>query len=213
MSAAPTLPPGRPPIRLVLAEDQPPLLDAFEALLGLESDLAVIGRAADGRQALDLVAARRPDILITDIEMPHLSGIELAEHLRERGSPTRVMIVTTFARAGYLKRALSAGVRGYMLKDAPITQLADAIRKVASGGRAVAPDLAESAWDAPPDPLSDRDRAMLRLAEAGRTNIEIAEELSLSAGTVRNYFSEIVQKLDARNRIEAGRIARRNGWL
>jgi two-component system response regulator DesR len=100
-----------------------------------------------------------------------------------------------------------------MLKDAPITQLADAIRKVAAGGRAIASDLAEAVWDALPDPLSDRERSMLRLAEAGRTNKDIAEELSLSAGTVRNYFSEIVQKLDARNRIEAGRIARQNGWL
>ncbi|QEH95456.1 response regulator transcription factor [Gluconobacter thailandicus] len=200
-------------IRLILAEDQAMLLDAFEALLGLEEDIQIVGRAADGQQALQLATTLRPDVIITDIEMPHMTGIELAERVREQGLPSRVMIVTTFGRAGYLRRALQAGVRGYMLKDAPITQLADAIRKVAAGGRAIASDLAETVWDALPDPLSDRERSMLRLAEAGRTNKDIAEELSLSAGTVRNYFSEIVQKLDARNRIEAGRIARQNGWL
>ncbi|KXV21278.1 response regulator transcription factor [Gluconobacter japonicus] len=200
-------------IRLILAEDQAMLLDAFEALLGLEEDMQIVGRAADGQQALQLAQTLRPNVIITDIEMPHMTGIELAEQIREQGLPSRVMIVTTFGRAGYLRRALQAGVRGYMLKDAPITQLADAIRKVAAGGRAIASDLAEAVWDALPDPLSDRERSMLRLAEAGRTNKDIAEELSLSAGTVRNYFSEIVQKLDARNRIEAGRIARQNGWL
>ena len=200
-------------IRLILAEDQAMLLDAFEALLGLEEDIQIVGRAPDGHRALQLAADLRPDVIITDIEMPNMTGIELAEKIREQGLPSRVMIVTTFGRAGYLRRALQAGVRGYMLKDAPITQLADAIRKVAAGGRAIASDLAESVWDALPDPLSDRERSMLRLAEAGRTNKEIAEELSLSAGTVRNYFSEIVQKLDARNRIEAGRVARQNGWL
>ncbi|MFT8717152.1 response regulator transcription factor [Gluconobacter potus] len=200
-------------IRLILAEDQTMLLDAFEALLQLEDDIKIVGRATDGHEALDLIREHRPDVVLTDIEMPHVTGIELAEKILQEGLPSRVMIVTTFGRSGYLRRALQAGVRGYMLKDAPITQLAAAIRKVAAGGRAIAPDLAEAVWDALPDPLSERERAMLRLAEAGRTNREIAEELSLSSGTVRNYFSEIVQKLDARNRIEAGRIARANGWL
>ncbi|KXV48043.1 transcriptional regulator [Gluconobacter albidus] len=200
-------------IRLILAEDQTMLLDAFEALLHLEDDIHIVGRATDGREALDLIREHRPDVVLTDIEMPHVTGIELAEKILQENLPSRVMIVTTFGRSGYLRRALQAGVRGYMLKDAPITQLAAAIRKVAAGGRAIAPDLAEAVWDALPDPLSERERTMLRLAEAGRTNREIAEELSLSSGTVRNYFSEIVQKLDARNRIEAGRIARANGWL
>ncbi|MEN3167154.1 response regulator transcription factor [Gluconobacter sp. OJB] len=200
-------------IRLILAEDQTMLLDAFEALLHLEDDIQIVGRATDGREALELIREQRPDVVLTDIEMPHVTGIELAEKILQENLPSRVMIVTTFGRSGYLRRALQAGVRGYMLKDAPITQLAAAIRKVAAGGRAIAPDLAEAVWDALPDPLSERERTMLRLAEAGRTNREIAEELSLSSGTVRNYFSEIVQKLDARNRIEAGRIARANGWL
>ncbi|GBR51526.1 two component response regulator [Neokomagataea thailandica NBRC 106555] len=189
------------------------LIDAFETLLSLEDDMVIIGRAHDGSSALTLAQELKPDIVMTDIEMPNMTGIELAERLKAENSTTKVFIVTTFGRPGYLRRALQAGVRGYMLKDAPITQLANAIRKVAGGGRAIASDLAESVWDALPDPLNDRERIMLRLAEAGKTNQSIAETMSLSTGTVRNYFSEIVQKLDAKNRIEASRIARQNGWL
>ncbi|QDH25001.1 DNA-binding response regulator [Neokomagataea tanensis] len=200
-------------IRLLLAEDQTMLIDAFETLLSLEDDMVIIGRAHDGSSALTLAQELKPDIVMTDIEMPNMTGIELAERLKAENSTTKVFIVTTFGRPGYLRRALQAGVRGYMLKDAPITQLANAIRKVAGGGRAIASDLAESVWDALPDPLNDRERIMLRLAEAGKTNQSIAETMSLSTGTVRNYFSEIVQKLDAKNRIEASRIARQNGWL
>ncbi|GAN55620.1 response regulator transcription factor [Tanticharoenia sakaeratensis] len=200
-------------IRIVLAEDQAMLLDALVALMALESDIHVVGRARTGDEALALVREHAPDVLVTDIEMPGLTGIDVAERLRADGSKTRVMVVTTFGRAGYLRRALDAGVRGYLLKDAPIATLADAIRKIVAGGRAIAPELAETVWDALPDPLNDRERAMLRLAEAGRSNKEISEALHLSPGTVRNYFSEAVQKLGARNRIEAGRIARANGWL
>jgi len=200
-------------IRIVLAEDQTMLRDALHALLTLEGDIEIVGHARDGAEALALVETLSPDILITDIEMPNMTGIDVAEKLRTANRPTRVMVVTTFGRAGYLKRALDAGVRGYFLKDAPVSQLADAVRKVAAGGRAIAPELAEATWDALPDPLNDRERAMLRLAETGKTNKEIAEALALSPGTVRNYFSEAVQKLGARNRVEAGRIARSNGWL
>lgn len=201
------------PIRIVIAEDQPMLREAVSTLLDFESDLDVIASVGDGASALDAVRIHKPAILITDIEMPEMSGIEAAVTLRAEKIPTYVIIVTTFDRAGYLKRALDAGVRGYLLKDAPITQIAEAIRSVANGGRAIARELAESVWDAAPDPLNDRDRAILRLAEAGRSNQEIAEVLNLSPGTVRNYFSEAVQKLGARNRMEAGRIARQNGWL
>lgn len=200
-------------IRLLLAEDQTMLIDAFETLLSLEDDMSIIGRAHDGREALALAHELKPDIIMADIEMPHMTGIELAERLKAENNPAKVFIVTTFGRPGYLRRALQAGVRGYMLKDAPITQLANALRKVAAGGRAIASDLAESVWDALPDPLNDRERMMLRHAEAGKTNQNIAETMNLSTGTVRNYFSEIVQKLDAKNRIEASRIARQNGWL
>ena len=145
--------------------------------------------------------------------MSGLTGIEVATRLTHAGSPTRVLVVTTFGRAGYLRRALEAGVRGYLLKDGPSSVLAQAIRTVAAGGRAIAPELADAVWDAVPDPLNDRERAALRLAEEGRSNRDIAAVLGLSSGTVRNYLSEAAQKLGAANRIEAGRIARANGWL
>lgn len=200
-------------IRVVIAEDQALVLGALAALLGLEPDLEVVGRATDGTQALALVTALRPEVLVTDIEMPGLTGIEVSARLKQAGAATLVVMVTTFGRAGYLKRALDAGVRGYLLKDGPSTVLAGAIRTVAAGGRMIAPELAEAVWDAAPDPLGERERAVLRLAEQGRSNREIAATLSLSAGTVRNYLSDAAQKLGAANRIEAGRIARANGWL
>lgn len=200
-------------IRIVLAEDQALVLGALAALLGLEPDLELVGRATNGTDALELVTRLRPDVLVTDIEMPGLTGIEVAARLQAMAAPTRVVVVTTFGRAGYLKRALDAGVRGYLLKDGPSAILAGAIRTVAAGGRMVAPELADTVWDAAPDPLSERERAALRLAEQGRSNREIAARLGLSAGTVRNYLSDAAQKLGAANRIEAGRIARANGWL
>ena len=189
------------------------VLGALAALLELEGDIAVVGKAGDGVSALALVQALRPDVLVTDIEMPGLSGIELAGKVKALSLPTRVVIVTTFGRAGYLRRALEAGVKGYLLKDGPASVLAAAVRSVVAGGRAIAPELAEAVWDAAPDPLTERERAVLRLAEEGRPNREIATILELSPGTVRNYLSEAAQKLGAANRIEAGRIARANGWL
>ncbi len=200
-------------IRIVLAEDQALVLGALAALLDLEDDLQVVGRAADGQQALELALALRPDVLVSDVEMPGLSGIEVAAQLQAQRSPARVLIVTTFARAGYLRRALDAGVRGYLLKDAPSVELAAAVRTVAAGGKAISPHLAEAVWDTAPDPLTERERAILRLAEEGRSNRAIASALGLSVGTVRNYLSEAAQKLGAVNRTEAGRIARANGWL
>ena len=179
----------------------------------MEDDIEIVGRARDGAAALDIVQSIKPDVLVSDIEMPGLTGIEVAERLKTSGSRTRVVIVTTFGRAGYLRRALDAGVRGYLLKDGPSAILADAVRKVAAGGKAIAPELAEAVWDAAPDPLTDRERAVLRMAEAGDSNKAIGEALGLSPGTVRNYLSEAAQKLGAGNRIEAGRIARSNGWL
>ncbi len=200
-------------IRVVVAEDQALVLDALAALLALEDDIEVVGRARDGAAALEVLNALKPDVLVSDIEMPGLTGIEVAERLKASGSRTRVVIVTTFGRAGYLRRALDAGVRGYLLKDGPSAVLAEAVRKVAAGGKAIAPELAEAVWDAAPDPLTERERAVLRMAEAGDSNKTIGEALGLSPGTVRNYLSEAAQKLGAGNRIEAGRIARSNGWL
>ncbi len=199
-------------IRIVIAEDQGMVLGALASLLDLEADLEVVGQARDGEEALALVLRLRPDVIVSDIEMPKLTGLELAARLRAAAPSTRVVIVTTFARAGYLRRAMEAGVRGYLLKDQPSEQLTDAVRRVAAGERVVASTLADATWS-DPDPLSDRERAVLRLAEEGRTNKDIAEALGLSAGTVRNYLSEAAQKLGAENRIEATRIARANGWL
>jgi two-component system response regulator DesR len=200
-------------IRVVIAEDQQMVLGALSALLEMEGDIQVIGRAPDGKTALDLVRREKPDVLISDIEMPHMTGIDVARQLKADGSTTRVLIVTTFGRPGYLRRALDAGVKGYLLKDGPSSVLAAAVRSVAAGGRAIAPELLEAVWDALPDPLTDRERDILRLAEDGRSNRDIAAALDLSPGTVRNYLSEAAQKLGAANRVEAGRIARSNGWL
>ena len=200
-------------IRILIAEDQALVRGALAALLGLEDDFQVVGLAADGREALALCRQLAPDIVLTDIEMPHMTGLELAACLAEAGSATRVVIVTTFARSGYLRRALAAGVRGYLLKDAPADTLAAAIRNVHCGGRAVAPELALEGWGGTQDPLSERERQVLRLAGEGRSSIDIARQVHLSEGTVRNYLSEAISKLGAANRIEAYRMARDAGWL
>lgn len=199
-------------IRVLVAEDQTMILGALAAMLDMEEDIVVAARATNGRDALRLAEEERPDVVVTDIEMPGMSGLEFAATLRERANPARVVIVTTFARPGYLRRALDAGVKGYLLKDAPARQLAEAVRTVHKGGKVVAPELASAAWDEE-DPLNDRERAVLRLAGEGRASGDIAKELSLSEGTVRNYLSEAIGKLGAANRVEAARIARRKGWL
>jgi two-component system response regulator DesR len=199
-------------IRVVVAEDQAMLLGALAALLEIESDIEVVARARDGEEALAIVRRERPDVLLTDIEMPKMTGLELAAAVRQEQLPTRVIILTTFARAGYLRRALDAGASGYLLKDSPAEQLANAVRRVQAGGRAVDPDLAAEAWGEP-DPLTDRERQVLRMAGEGRTSGDIAGALNLSEGTVRNYLSEAISKLGAHNRVDAARIARERGWL
>lgn len=188
------------------------VLGALAALLEIERDIEVVGRARDGREAIDLVAAQRPDVLLTDIEMPHLSGLEVAAEVTRRALPTRVIILTTFARSGYLRRALDAGASGYLLKDSPSEALANAIRTVHAGGRAVDPVLAQEAWTEK-DPLNDRERQVLRLASEGLPGSAIAAATNLSEGTVRNYLSDAISKLGAANRVEAARIARTKGWL
>ena len=199
-------------IRILLAEDQAMVRGALSALLSLESDLDVVGAAADGEVAWREVQRLQPDVLVTDIEMPGLTGLELAQRIARHELPVKVVIVTTFARAGFLRRALDAGVRGYLLKDAPAEQLADAIRQIQRGGRAIDPQLALEAWGEA-DPLSDRERQALRLAGEGLSAGEIAQKLNLSHGTVRNYLSEAIGKLGVGNRIEAYRLARQKGWL
>jgi two-component system response regulator DesR len=203
----------RDKIRVIIAEDQAMVLGALAALLEMEDDIEVIARARTGDEALKLVQDRRPDVFITDIEMPGRTGLEVAAELKRRGALVRVIILTTFARAGYLRRALEAGASGYLLKDMPAEQLADAVRRVRSGLRVIDPQLAAEAWTDEPDPLTDRERQVLRMAGEGAASSDIAIELNLSEGTVRNYLSEAINKLGATNRVEAARIARSKGWL
>jgi two-component system response regulator DesR len=200
-------------IRVVLAEDQALVLGALAALLRLEGDLDVVGQARNGQEALALCEQLQPDVLLTDIEMPLMTGLELAAALQAAGAASKVVIVTTFARAGFLQRALAAGACGYLLKDAPADTLATAIRTVHAGGRAIAPELALENRAGPADPLTERERQVLRLAGEGSSTAEIARRIHLSEGTVRNYLSEAISKLGAGNRIEACRLARDAGWL
>ena len=188
------------------------VLGALSALLEIEGDMTVVAQARNGKEALAAVLAHKPDVFITDIEMPELSGLDVAAELKRRRTGTRVIILTTFARAGYLRRALDAGASGYLLKDMRAEELADAVRRVQRGLRVIDPELATEAWSEP-DPLTDRERQVLRLAGEGTSSVDIADQLSLSEGTVRNYLSEAISKLGAANRIEAARIARTKGWL
>jgi len=199
-------------IRLVVAEDQALILGALSALLGLEDDIEVIGQARDGAEALDLVRRLDPDVLMTDIEMPKMSGLEVAAAIRQARLRTRVLVVTTFARPGYLRRSLEAGVRGYLLKDTPLDELAVAIRRVVAGEQVVAPDLALAAWEMA-DPLTEREREVLRLAERGLSTKQIALAAGIRPGTARNYLHEASQKVGATGKFEAATLARRKGWL
>jgi two-component system response regulator DesR len=200
-------------IRVLLAEDQTMVRGALAALLELEPDIQVIAQAANGREAERLTRETKPDVVVTDIEMPEWTGLEFAAALKESGSKASVIILTTFARPGYLRRALDAGARGYLLKDRPASELAQAIRRVHIGLRVIDPELAAEAWNAEADPLNDRERQILQRAGDGKTSAEIAAELRLSEGTVRNYLSEVIAKLGAANRVDAARIARQRGWL
>lgn len=195
-------------IRVLIAEDQGLVLGALAAFLELEDDISVVAQCADGQAALEQTLEIMPDIVLTDIEMPRMTGLELALELKKRGLPAKVVIVTTFARAGFLRRALGAGVSGYLLKD---TKAVD-VRRVHAGGCAIDPNLAIDAWSEA-DPLTDRERQVLRLAGLGVSSLEIAGQLRLSEGTVRNYLSEAISKLGASNRVDASRIARDKGWL
>ena len=203
---------GRKTIRVVVAEDQGMVLGALATLLEIEGDITVVTRARNGAEALNAVLANKPDIFLTDIEMPEMSGLDVASELRRKRITTKILILTTFARAGYLRRALDAGASGYLLKDMAADKLADAVRRVHSGLRVIDPELAAEAW-VEADPLTDRERQVLRLAGDGMASIDIAHRLNLSEGTVRNYLSEAISKLGAANRVEASRIARTKGWL
>lgn len=199
-------------IKILIAEDQSMVLGALSALLDMEEDFEVVEEAENGKDALVRSQQHSIDIILTDIEMPSMTGIELAQELQMINHPAKVMILTTFVRGGYLRRAMDAGVRGYLLKDAPSDSLADAVRKIHAGKVIVAPELVTEAWAAD-DPLSDNERKVLRFSLEGNSTKEIADLIFLSAGTVRNYLSEATSKLGAKNRIEAARIAKQKGWL
>ena len=199
-------------IKVLIAEDQVMLRDALATLLALENDIEIVGAAATGDEALRQVRADAPDVLLSDIEMPGMTGLELAATIRRETIRTRVLIVTTFDRPGYLRRALDAGVAGYVLKDTPSQELAQAIRRVVAGEQVIQDGLIREAWGEA-DPLNDSERRLLRLAETGLDSIQIAEASGLARGTVRNYLHKASSKLGASNRVEAARLARQKGWL
>ncbi|MFE7610712.1 response regulator [Streptomyces celluloflavus] len=200
-------------IRLLLAEDQSMVREALAALLGLEPDLEVVAQAARGDEVLAAARAQAVDVALLDIEMPGMSGLDAAAVLRDEFPGMKVVILTTFGRPGYLRRAMEAGADAFLVKDAPAARLADAVRRVLRGERVIDPVLAAAALADGASPLTDREREVLGAAGDGSTNAEIAEVLHLSQGTVRNYLSTAIQKTGARNRAEAVRAARDKGWL
>ncbi len=200
-------------IRVLIAEDQAMVRGALAALLSLEPDIEIVAEASRGDEVLAAALESRPDVALLDIEMPGGDGLEVAGALHERLPSCKVLILTTFGRPGYLRRAMESQAAGFLVKDAPATQLAVAIRRAVAGERVVDPELAAAALSAGPDPLTERERDALREVYSGKTIAEIASALYLSEGTVRNYLSSAIQKLDARNSKEAALIARQNGWL
>ena len=201
------------PIRLMIVDDQAMLRGALSALLELEDDMQVVGFAGSGEDAVQVVADAAPDVCLMDIQMPGMDGIMATRALRAASPETRVLIVTTFARPGYLRAALDAGASGFVVKDAPAEQLADAVRRVHAGLRVVDPALAEASLFEGASPLSEREQQVLRLAADGRSAAAIAAEVFLSAGTVRNNLSSAIGKVGAANRAQAVRIAQDKGWI
>ncbi|MEU8889755.1 response regulator transcription factor [Streptomyces sp. NPDC048442] len=200
-------------IRLLLAEDQSMVREALAALLGLEPDFEVVAQVARGDEVLAAARATPVDVALLDIEMPGLTGIEAAARLSAEFPELKIVVLTTFGRPGYLRTAMEAGADAFLVKDAPAAQLAAAVRKVLAGERVIDPTLAAAALAGGANPLTDRERDVLRVAADGSTNAEIAASLQLSQGTVRNYLSMAIQKLATRNRAEAVRVAREKGWL
>ncbi|GAA3173979.1 response regulator transcription factor [Nonomuraea roseoviolacea] len=200
-------------IRVLLAEDQTMFRGAMATLLGMEPDIEVVGDVGRGDEVVGACEAFRPDLALLDIEMPGIDGLEAARRLSEAVPGTKVIIVTTFGRTGYLHAALAAGASGFLLKDAPVTELADAIRRVAAGQRVIDPALAVQALSEGSSPLTPRETEILAASRGHGTIAELARELYLSPGTVRNHLSAAIQKLGARTRAEAVEIAEAKGWL
>ncbi len=201
------------PIRLLIVDDQAMLRGALSALLDLEPDMTVVAAAGDADEAVRAVTAAEIDVCLMDIQLPGTDGIEATRAVRAASPGTRVLIVTTFARPGYLRAALDAGASGFVVKDAPAEQLADAVRSVHAGLRVVDPVLAEQSLFEGANPLTERERQILRLAADGRTAAAIAAEVYLSAGTVRNNLSSAIGKVGAANRAQAVRVAQDKGWI
>ncbi|HKE63293.1 MAG TPA: response regulator transcription factor [Micromonosporaceae bacterium] len=200
-------------IRILLADDQHLVRGALAALLALEDDFEVVASVADGAEAVQAAIEHRPDVALLDVEMPRLDGVAATREIVTRAPGVRVMILTTFGRPGYLRRAMDAGARGFMVKDAPPDRLAAAVRQVHLGRTVVDPALAVASLSSGANPLTEREADALRAAEDGGTVADIARTLILSEGTVRNYLSAAIGKTGARTRAEAARVARENGWL
>jgi two-component system response regulator DesR len=200
-------------VRVLLAEDQAMVRGALSALLDLEDDIEIVAEASRGDEVLPAALDALPDVALLDIEMPGADGLSAAAALRERLPSCRVIILTTFGRAGYLKRAMESGAVGFLLKDAPASGLAAAVRRVMNGERVVDPGLAAAALSEGESPLTGREREVLSASANGATIEDVAAKLYLSEGTVRNYLSTAIKKLGARNRVEAARLAERKGWL
>ncbi|MEU4410418.1 response regulator transcription factor [Streptosporangium sp. NPDC023963] len=200
-------------IRVLLAEDQGMMRSALALLLGLEDDIEVVATVTRGDEVVPAALAARPDVALLDIEMPGSSGLDAAAELRDRLPGCRVLILTTFGRPGYLRRAMEAGAAGFLVKDGPVEELAAAIRRALAGEKVIDPALAAAALSAGASPLTDREREVLAAAVDGATISDISRRLHLSESTVRNYLSAAIGKTGTRNRIEAARAARHNGWL
>jgi two-component system, NarL family, response regulator DesR len=200
-------------IRVLLAEDQAMVRGALAALLTLEGDIEIIAEVGRGDEVVTVALATKPDVALLDIEMPGCDGITAAAALHAQLPSCRILILTTFGRPGYLRKAMESGVVGFLLKDAPSAQLATAIRRAVAGERVVDPTLAMAALSEGNNPLTERERDVLAAATGGASIAEMAESLFLSEGTVRNYLSVAIQKLGARNRVEAAHIAEQKGWL
>jgi two-component system response regulator DesR len=206
-------PPSATPIRLLLADDQDLVRGSLSALLSLEPDLEVVADVGRGDQVLDAVRAHAPDVALIDIEMPGIDGISATGQIVAAGLPCKCLIVTTFGRPGYLRRAMDAGARGFIVKDTPADQLARMVRAVAAGQRVVDPALAADSLVGGQSPLTTREQEVLAAAAAGGSIRSIAAQLFLSQGTVRNHLSSAIGKTQAENRHDASRIARHNGWI
>ncbi len=200
-------------IRVLLAEDQQMLRGALTSLLAFEPDIEVIAEVADGQQAWNYIQQELPDICLVDIEMPNLSGLALAEKIKQANLPCKVMIVTTFARPGYLQKAMDCEVHGYLLKDEPIDYLIATIRKIMQDERVVSKDLAATLFMKEQNPLNEREIAVLQLVKEGLTTQEISKQLFLTKGTIRNYLSTTIQKLQVESRQQAAQVASDKGWL